>query len=334
MSLSAKRLAVAALLAACAALVVLLVRGETRSAARATAPERAERAAVRTVEALVAPPGAGRAPLGAERAPDAADAALGGAAPPEPPAPGTGSVVGSVLDLDGDPLAFHGVGFVRRGPAASAREAYSREDGTYAVEGLAHGTWTAVHYGRDLTGVRSASVHGEVEVLPGRAVGFDFQLAGTRVLEGGFRLGDDELSQLGRDSSLTCELELWTASEPRVLVAWAECSTAPEHVRRGMRLPPETSGAPPPEGASDDAPGPVWGTGDFRIEGLPPGSYVLRVTAPATVRDDATGEALPLWLEREVDLVAGDLRLPSVTLSLGELVDLARERRARGEPSR
>jgi hypothetical protein len=241
----------------------------------------------------------------------------GQASPTEPVR--LGSIIGSVLDVNGKPLADKYVAFYGPGDLAVAPSKKGRTDadGYYAIDAIATGRWRAFYLGDGSGEEASLLESGEVEVLENQTATWDFAVIGNRRLKGAFPVSQEALKALGAAKGGGIELQLVLRSRwsPDTVVARAFADT---DLRDDRVWDPEKNDV------SNKKP---RGVGRFEMSSLEPGQYVLRVRLPGRARDSETGESIDLYVERDVDLFEGDVELPREKLTIQAFVDESFARR-------
>lgn len=312
------------------------------------APATLAGAAADTSEASPPAPAAVAPASGADRRPAAEPAAV--AAPALEPAldqepararlasdPGHGRVAGLVSRPDGAPLGGALLALVDGPEGFGQRRARSDALGTFAFERVPAGAWTLEHHTQGppvhdtMVGFATA-----LEVLAGGETWAPVQLEGERRLSGRLTMDLEGFGVEGR-TGFVLLLELrprWSTGAPLARARvhaletppWEQPDLTRDKVVEALadvgdfrlrnQVDPDDPATWPPREA------PEWVAGAFRFDHLPADLYVLRIALEdnATVTTTIDGERLELdlWLEREVDLTAGDLELPAEELDLHE----------------
>ncbi len=229
---------------------------------------------------------------------------------------GFGTIGGSVFDRNGKPLARHRVAFCA-GKDINFSErvtALSDENGYFLLEHVPAGRWHAVYIGPDVELFPSVLEFGPIEVQPDRLISFNFYLDGDRTLTGKLTLSEEDLRELGGSitDEIHLQLELRAKWDSDTIVARGVASTSLETHSKIDKASVGKSDLPNGHGAS----------GKFRMSGIVPGVYTLRIIVGQS-KNSRTGKMMDLYLEREVDLFEGDLELPAEEFTLAQFVEAA-----------
>jgi hypothetical protein len=245
--------------------------------------------------------------------------------------------VGLVSRPDGTPLGGALLALVEGPEGSGQRRARSDALGAFAFERVPAGAWTLEHH------TQGPPVHDTMigfttalEVRAGGETWAPVQLEGERALSGRLTMDLEGLGVEGQ-TGFVLLLELRPRWSPGTPVARARVHALgtppwerPELTRREVvealsdvgdfrlrnQIDPDDPGTWPRREAAE------WIAGAYRFEHLPADQYLLRIALEgnATVTTTIDGERLELalWLERELDLVAGDLELPAEQLDFHE----------------
>ena len=256
---------------------------ERRGTGAAQQPPRFEPALLRETEALESLSELGKR----EVIPVALPVAEENAAPVEGeaiPEKRFGSIYGSIYDPRGELLGRRAVRFEHAAMGGFSRFVWSDENGAYELEEVPVGSWDAFYVGKTFGGNRCSVAFGKVEVLENQAAIFDFVLTEERILEGHLTVPEQD--------GILLQLELRSAWDDERIVA------------QGMAVTNLAEPLPPDEDPR------MWeneresqASGLFRMEALSADRYVLRIV----LGKDTEGRSI--YLEREIDLTAGDVTL-------------------------
>ncbi len=213
----------------------------------------------------------------------------GSEATPTPPTAGTlgyGSLYGVLYAAEGAEMVGHRLLFSSEDHNLPARSVTTGDHGSYLATGLAAGFWQIYYLGpADGTGSAGGSLAAVAEVVADHALPFDVVLEGGRSLSGYLKV--PEVDGLG------LRLELRPIG---LLQLTAYCVAVTRNAFDAPPPPPQPGSASP----EDDLPPAPQVSGAFRMAGLLPGRYRLRLLL------DADGM---VFLDREIDLSEGDLIL-------------------------
>jgi hypothetical protein len=215
-----------------------------------------------------------------------------------------------VYDSHG-PLTNHVVAFFGAEDDPVRILARTDSQGVYTVRDVRPGLWRAAYLGTYDGPDASYREFEQLGVEGGQTVPYDFQVFGERTLKGTIQLAEEELAALGLPAGhgLSLELELRPEWLPDTISASGSAKTVVKEE------------VPEFDPTQDDNPGGQrFGVGEFEMPGLEAGRYTLRISLPAKVKHPETGETVPLYIEREVDLSDADLELPEEVLTLEDFL--------------